>query len=207
MREANPSLVAVVNLREFFHDSMQEALTKRHVQVEAQTEQYVVNVLTTFARVEDLFEQGSAARTQKPLAMMLAEALGAPTARDRDLLLQRLGDVALFTAGFFSRSFARKLVDIDYHIAMGSRAYSTLAAHAAGSTHPAALTAVFVELADKFQPVVDVLNDIADMSHAHTHEDALRLYEIYQKTGSPRALEALQALGISPIVSKGQTAQ
>jgi len=35
--------------------------------------------------------------------------------------LQRLGDVSLFIAGFFARSFARKLIDIDYHIAMGQR--------------------------------------------------------------------------------------
>ena len=40
---------------------------------------------------------------------------------------QRLGDVSLFIAGFFARSFARKLIDVDYHIAMGGNAYSSLA--------------------------------------------------------------------------------
>ena len=58
---------------------------------------------------------------------MLSDALEAPTAQERERGLQRLGDVSLFMAGFFAHSFARKLIDIDYHIAMGGRAYGTLA--------------------------------------------------------------------------------
>ncbi len=63
----------------------------------------------------------------RPLAHMLADALEAPSASARQRGLQRLGDVSLFIAGFFARSFARKLIDIDYHIAMGGNAYSSLA--------------------------------------------------------------------------------
>jgi hypothetical protein len=58
---------------------------------------------------------------------MLSDALEAPSAVERERGLQRLGDVSLFIAGFFAHSFARKLIDIDYHIAMGGRAYGTLA--------------------------------------------------------------------------------
>jgi len=39
----------------------------------------------------------------------------------------------LFIAGFFAQSFARKLIDIDYHISMGGRAYATLAKHVTGT--------------------------------------------------------------------------
>ena len=54
-------------------------------------------------------------------------------------------------AGFFAQSFARKLIDIDYHIAMGGRAYGTLADNLRGSIRGQAFAAVFLELAQKFQ--------------------------------------------------------
>ena len=63
----------------------------------------------------------------KPLVVMLCEALEASGHAERNRSLQRLGDVSLFMAGFFARGFAAKLIDIDYHIAMGGRAYGALA--------------------------------------------------------------------------------
>jgi hypothetical protein len=193
------SLVAVTNLREFFHDSVQTALRNQRVAVDDHTEHYVVNVLTMFARSEELYERNSEGIRLKPLAHMLAEAAEAPTAQQRDLALRRLGDVSLFIAGFFAQSFARKLVDVDYHIAMGGRAYGTLAENVRGTVRGQAFAAVFLELAQKFQRLVDVLNDVAEMAHKHTDRDILRLYEIWMKTGSPRAFGLLQRLGVAPV--------
>jgi hypothetical protein len=193
------SLVAVTNLREFFHDSVQTALRNQRVAVDDHTEHYVVNVLTMFARSEELYERNSEGIRLKPLAHMLAEAAEAPTAQQRDLALRRLGDVSLFIAGFFAQSFARKLVDVDYHIAMGGRAYGTLAENVRGTVRGQAFAAVFLELAQKFQRLVDVLNDVAEMAHKHTDKDILRLYEIWMKTGSPRAFGLLQRLGVAPV--------
>ena len=55
--EHNHGVLTVANLREYFHDELQGALAHRHVAVEDQTEQYVVNLLTLFARSEHLFER------------------------------------------------------------------------------------------------------------------------------------------------------
>src|SRR5579872_6429366 len=120
-------VMRVANLQEYFHDALQDALMHRKVAVEDQTEHYVVNLLTLFARSENLFEPTNDGVGIKPLVRLLSEALEAPTAAERERGLQRLGDVSLFVAGFFAHSFARKLIDVDYHIAMGGRAYCTLA--------------------------------------------------------------------------------
>src|ERR671926_318779 len=104
-------LVAVTNLREFFHDSVQTALRKQQVAVDDHTEHYVVNVLTMFARSDELYEQTPEGTRLKPLAHMLAAAAEAPTLQQREQALRRLGDVSLFIAGLFAQSFARKLVD------------------------------------------------------------------------------------------------
>src|SRR5687767_7599490 len=197
--EAPKPLVAVTNLREFFHDSVQTALRKQRVDVDDHTEHYVVNILTMFARSEELYESTPEGIRLKPLAHMLADASGASSPQLRDDALRRLGDVSLFVAGFFAQSFARKLIDIDYHIAMGGRAYGTLADNMRYSMRGQAFATVFLELAKKFQRMVDVLNDVAEMAYQHTDKDILRLYEIWLKTGSPRAFAILQKLGVAPV--------
>jgi len=193
-------VVPVTNLREFFRDSLHTALQHQHVAVEDQTEHYVVNLLTLFSRSEALYDQTPEGARLKPLVVMLSEALEAPSSGDRHRGLQRLGDVSLFVAGFFAQSFARKLIDIDYHIAMGGRAYGTLA-EALARSRSRVLGQVFAELAEKFQPMVDALNEVSETSHRHTDEDILRLYEIWLKTGSHRSYEILKQLGVDPTAS------
>jgi hypothetical protein len=197
----SPRVVPVSNLREYFHDALHGALERQHLAVEDQTEHYVVNLLTLFSRSEALYDQQPGASDRgtrlKPLVVMLTEALEAPTPGDRHRGLQRLGDVSLFIAGFFSQSFARKLVDIDYHIAMGGRAYSALADGLA-RTRSRVLGHVFAELAEKFQPMVDALNDISETSYKHSDKDILRLYEVWLKTGSKRSFDILKRLGVDP---------
>jgi hypothetical protein len=202
MSEAAKRVVPVANLREFFRDSVHGALAKQHVAVQEQTEQYVVNLLTLFARSEALYEDTPRGPHLKPLALMLCEALEAPSSSARQRGLQRLGDVSLFIAGFFARGFAAKLVDIDYHIAMGGGAYGVLAeASARGSGR--ALATVFAELAQKFQPLVDALNEVSETAYRHSDRDILRLYEIWLKTGSARCYGLLKRLGIDPTRAGG----
>jgi len=194
-------VVPVANLREFFRDELHGALEKQQVVVEDQTEYYVVNLLTLFSRSEALYEAGA---RMKPLVVMLTEALEAPSHEDRNRGLQRLGDVSLFIAGFFAQSFARKLIDIDYHIAMGGRAYATLA-DTMSRGRGRVLAKVFSELAAKFQPMVDALNEVSETSYTHTDKDILRLYEVWLKTGSRRCFDLLKRLGVNPTASGGTT--
>ena len=197
MAEAAKRVLPVANLREFFKDELHGALEKQHLAVEDQTEHYVVNLLTLFSRSEALYEQTPEGTRLKPLAVMLSEALEAPSQDHRNRCLQRLGDVSLFLAGFFARSFARKLIDIDYHIAMGGRAYATLS-ETLSRGRSRVLGNVFAELAEKFQPMVDALNEVSETSYKHSDKDILRLYEIWLKTGSRRCYDILKRLGVNP---------
>ena len=121
------SLVAVSSLREFFRDAFHSASEHQNLDIDEQAEQYVVNLLTMFSRADALYER-------TPDGLRIGRWLTCWPTRSRRRArapgtagLQRLGDVSLFIAGFFARSFARKLIDIDYHIAMGGNAYSSLA--------------------------------------------------------------------------------
>jgi hypothetical protein len=195
------TIQTVASLKEFFRDALHDALSHQHVAVEDQTEHYVVNLLTLFADADALFERDARDAEQparlKPLVVMLGDALEAPTLEARFRGLQRLGDVSLFIAGFFSAGFVRKLVDVDYHIAMGGRAYGALAENC-GPARGRTLRQVFAELAAKFTPMVDALNEISESSYQHSDRDRLRLYELWVKTGSERSRRLLRRLGIEP---------
>jgi hypothetical protein len=193
------SLVAVSSLREFFRDAFHTASEHQKVGIDEQTEAYVVNLLTMFSRADALYEQTPDGLRIRPLAKMLADALEAPSEGARQRGLQRLGDVSLFVAGFFARSFARKLIDIDYHIAMGGNAYSSLADTMQRSSSGRTIGGVFQQLAEKFQRLVDALNEISDLSYHYSDKDILRLYEIWMKTGSARAQGLLRQLGVQPV--------
>ena len=190
------TVLPVANLTEYFRDALHGALLHQHVAVDDQTEQYVVNMLTLFARTEQLHSGVASSARMPALVPLFTAALEAATPAERECALQRLGDLSLFIAGFFAHGFARRLVDIDYHIAMGGRAYGTLAASLARGRRRV-LAQVYGELAAKFQPLVDALGEIADSARIYSHKDVLRLYEIWLRTGSARARGLLGKLGVA----------
>ena len=197
------SLVAVSSLREFFRDAFHEASEHQHLDIDEQAEQYVVNLLTMFSRAEALYEKTPDGLRIRPLARCSAEALEAPSVAARQRGLQRLGDVSLFIAGFFARSFARKLIDIDYHIAMGGNAYSSLAdtmqRSPVGAQHRGHLRAARREISAPGGRAQRGERDVVLPQDA----DILRLYEIWMKTGSQRAHGLLNRLGVQPVKDGG----
>lgn len=190
-------VVAVNNLQEFFKDAVGAAIDSQNLSVTNHTAHYVVNLLTLYSRSEHFYERTDDGVAIKPLALMLDDALTSETEAEREQRYRRLGDVALFVAGFFSRSFARRAVDVDYYIAMGGNAYGTLSNTLRGSSRPHVFCDIFDELSDKFQPLVDVLNEIADGAQALTDRDLMRLYDTWRRTGSARAARILREHGVT----------
>jgi hypothetical protein len=196
MQESGMRVRAVRSLQEFFKESVSSAMDKQGVDADDHTAYYVVNLLTLFARSEVFYEDGG--QPLKPLALMLAEAVDASSAEERNFALQRVGDISLFVAGFFGESLAEKQVDVDYYVSMGGSAYSSLSEYIRGSARGRAYTAVFAELGAKFQDFVDVLTEVRDEARGNDVVDVLRLYEVWLKTGSVRAARMLRRLGIEP---------
>lgn len=187
------------NVREFFRDSVESALANQQLRADDHTVHYVVNLLTMFTHADQLFDDTPDGRQLKPLAIMLAEAMDADNERQRNDALRRLGDVALFMSGFFSQMFARRMVDMDYYVAMGGNAYGSLHQRVRGTAYGSAFSDVYHELARKFQGFVDVLWEVSESARASSDCDILRLYEIWTRTGSRRAGRLLSRLGVHPI--------
>ena len=196
---ASDRVVPVQNLRDYFRESIDAAIEHQGVKVDPHAAHYVVNLLTLFSRSEDLYEDHGDAYGIKPLALMMVDAIDAPTIAERNFSLQRIGDVALFISGFFADSLAHKLVDLDYYIHMGGNAYGSLSVEIHGTFRGRALAGVYKELARKFQIVVDVLNEVRDSARQSSDIDLLRTYEVWLRTGSKRAAELLKQNGVIPM--------
>jgi hypothetical protein len=194
-------LQPVTNLTEFFRDSVDAAMAANHLVLDSQTSHYVVCLLTLFARSEDFYETGAEGPALRPLALMLADAVDARSEDERNFALQRLGDVALFVAGFFDDFLHNAPVGIGYYVKMGGGAYSTLAGSIRGTVRGRVMGEVFAELGAKFTAMVDVLNEVRDSTRGKDVQNALRLYEAWMRTGSLRAARLLRELGIEPLES------
>lgn len=187
------SLVRNETPEAYFKELVDAALQRQRLQASELTSFYVVNLLTTFVHSDN----GLSSRDEEPLAFRLARAMETAGAMQREAL-RSVGDVSLFVAGFFSDSLNRKLVDVDYYVKLGGRAYQSLS-HIERET----LAPVFAELAGSFLSFVDVLNDVSESCTVTSNANVLRLYEKWLRTGSRRDGQRLVERGIVPNASIG----
>jgi len=177
--------------KEWFREMVADALSHRRIKIQEVTEFYLVNLLAGFLATERLFvEDADGTVTAEPLALILLRAVEADR-RMRAAHLRRLGDTALFVSGFFGDSLARSLVDVDYYIAMGGRAYGALADSERGQD------ALFEELSTRFGDFVDLFAEIAELSDLRSNRGLVRLYERFLATRSERVAQRLRERGVA----------
>lgn len=197
-------LLTDLGLREHFRDLVETSLHRQQLSVRDSTTGYVVSLLTDHLRPGHLFTAGPEGPELRTLAERYADVAHAEGAGQRRLALKGLGDLALFIAGMFSGYLNRRLVDVDYFIAMGCGAYREL--HDAFGARQSG-DAVFAELSREFPRLVDVLAEISDESHLGASTDLLREYELWLRTGSPRIAAKLARRGILPAASNASLRQ
>ena len=179
---------------EYFKELVESSLARQHVQAGDLTEYYLVNLLCQYMRLDP----ASGAEHGEPLAIRLVRALQIAGVEQR-ARLRSLGDFSLFTTGFFSDSFRRRHIDVDYYVSMGEYAYGSL------SRAEDAFRDVFAELARNFVGFSDVLGDISERTGLTSRsQDVLRLYEKWLRTGSQRDGHRLIERGIVPNSSIGK---
>lgn len=183
----------ITNHSEFFKEAVRDAFSSRKIQAPPFAETYMVNLLEHYVVAEHYLEK------QGTLAETLLTAVQSEHSTKVELL-KRLADRTLYTCGFFSDSFERKLIDVDYCVDMAGTAYSLLAQ----STREEVLAEVYDIYSKRFSEFVEALNYISEKSQIQSTSNVLRIYDRYLKTGSDLAREKLSDLGIVPISKADQ---
>jgi hypothetical protein len=181
---------------DYFKELVESALSRQQLRANELTSYYLVDLLCRFVRPDRGIPFSD--DPGEPLALRLGRALESGGLEQR-ARLRNLGDFSLFMSGFFSDSFTRRPVDVDYYVSMGEYAYGSLSRRDSD-----AFGDVFSELARKFVPFMDVLSDVSEQSGIRSSVDVLRTYEKWLRTGSPRDGKRLVDRGILPNSSIGQ---
>ena len=180
---------------EYFKELVESSLARQHVGAADLTERYLVNLLCQYVRID---ASPHHAEDGQPLGIRLVRALESGGFEQR-VRLRGVGDVSLFMSGFFSDSFARRSVDIDYYRGLGECAYASLS-----RSEDEAFAEVFAELSRKFVGYMDVLADISDRTSLASATEVMRIYEKWLRTGSERDGQRLVERGILPNHSIGR---
>lgn len=123
--------------------------------------------------------------------------------RERAENLKKVGDSSLYISGFFSDSFQRKIIDVDYYVDMGKMAFESLAKDIEEDT----FSKLFNDLSQQFLNLVDVLAVISQKAKMTDAENVLRMMDVYSKTGSHRIGETLAEKGYFNSSTRKQTKQ
>ncbi len=132
------SVIAVTSLKAFFHQALREAAGTQKLDADDTIIAYLTHLLTDYARSDRLFDHTEDGLVRRPLVDIYKQASEAETTGERELALQRLGDLALFVSNILPHSLQRSLVDVDYYIAMGASAYGYLSDSAGPGYAPCA---------------------------------------------------------------------
>jgi hypothetical protein len=187
------NLILSTDLGEYFRTEVNEARGKLGLELSEVIEFYVVNLLCDFSRRDE----ATITPGEEPLALMLKRALDAPVAQ-RIPMLKQLGDSALYVAGFFAEFVEKSMVDVDYYVSMGGRAYSDLSNIVGGRRRGDTFAELYEDLASKFKELVHLLTAISDKARVAQSGDLLKLYERWARTGSSRIKKLLVARGLVP---------
>jgi hypothetical protein len=137
---------------------------------------------------------------ERPLTLLLDEALHTSLLAERFEKLRTLGDGVLYSSGFFADHFEARGVDTKYVMSIGRTAYENAGSLLRTGSERDVNNSIdiFGELAKDFAGFVAVLSEVADATVAKgvaTSRGVLKLYERWLKTKNERLGEALASQG------------
>jgi hypothetical protein len=187
------SIVPAQSVSGFFVEVVEDAMKARRVEATEGVTHYLVALLADYAHPA----KPAGETLERPMTLLLDEALHAPDPAERFERLRVLGDGVLYGCGFFGDHFEARGIDLSYMHGLGTRAYGAASSMLRAQEGPD----LFGELADRFGVFVEVVAEVADATIAMGTESPkglLKVYERWLKTGSDRLASALTSRGMVP---------
>lgn len=190
------SIVASASVSEFFEEVVDGAMKSKGIHASDGAKSYVVALLSELAKPGSPVER----TLERPLTLLLDEALHTNERGEKFEKLRTLGDGVLYSSGFFADHFEARGVDTNYVISIGRTAYETAGAIIAPEKSSASNGGIdiFRELANEFSAFVAVIAEIANATLARgaaTSRGLVKLYERWLKTRSDTLADALSSHG------------
>ena len=169
----------------FFKQALDTAMTNQRIDVSQEVAFYLLLILVAGMKVDPHADnQAIASRYLEAVLYNQVETL------------KVVGDHSLMITGMWWPSLLRKLVDVDYYIAIGANSYKRVS-----ESGPRNRAEIFEELSEKFPRLVNVLIEATRcISEANmSNRDILRMYEVWLRTHNDFIAEKLRSLGINVV--------
>lgn len=190
----DPVIQTASSLQCYFKDRIEFALDKQHLDKDEDTLWYLTQLLCSYSKTNRFLDDNADGTTFTPLAEYYRLSIESTSPKERRLILQRLGDVAMVVAGLFSGSLRRKAVGVDYYISMGEAAYGTLAEESTSNQRERSLQGIFGSLAECFEAYVIALSEVPERNNKE--QSLLQLIDKWESTGHPAIEQQLRNQGV-----------
>jgi hypothetical protein len=157
-----------------WHRIIHDAETSCDINLNEELEAYLVFLLVRYTTKPEIIKQ-----------IMASEFLNSfkLSPKQRGQALQEVGDKCLLFSGLFPSLSEKRFVKIGYFVNLGQSAYA-----AVSSTH----NDLYYSLAHQFVPLMDILQSVRLYSKKCLDLLPLQAYELWNETGSQRALNVLK---------------
>ena len=194
------------DLNSYFESEVANVARKQGLNVSPFAQRYLAGVLSRFANANEFLQKSTITDGKNAFPSIfsmwlegLTQSMGAQMSQ-----MQLVGDLTLFTTGFFSEKLHRSSIDMDFYVAMGGKAYER-AGHLRESIAAERALNVFFELAENFSNYVEVFAEISDQSLLSNDTALLKLYEKWLNSGSGRIHRMLAENGVVASAGKGDS--
>ncbi len=168
------SILTNVTSTALWHDVVHEAEESCAVILKEEIESYLVFLLMRHVNKPELVKH--------IVALEFLEGMKL-TAAQRELALREVGDTCLLFAGLFPSIAEKRLVRLSYFVRMGQAAYVGISRKR---------NDLYSHLSHEFVPLMDILQSIRQYTQKHPDLLPLQAYELWNDTGSQRALNVLR---------------
>lgn len=152
---------------------------------------YLGDMMHRYSRSDHFFDYQEGELDNRPLALLYGDARAASNHGQRCLLLQRLGDMALFLGAFFPERYVRRGIEREYFVGMGSAAYDYLAEQGRQNRH------IFKELTEGFSFMLELVALAGEHGGEESNKQVMRLYARWLETGDATVGAQLRRLGVT----------
>ncbi|MEJ2212900.1 MAG: hypothetical protein P8Y20_02245 [Gammaproteobacteria bacterium] len=178
------------SLPEYFRNQLHRYAEELRPKPQDDTLWYVGEMLVRFSRSDHYFDYYNGSLQNRPLALLYGDATSASSHHERCLILQRLGDMALFVGALFPERHARYGIKLDYFVGMGCAAYDYLAEQSTKNKH------IYRELTQQFVKIIELIAAAASRRNKNPDEQLIRLYAAWLETQDPQIAKQLKLNGV-----------
>lgn len=196
----NTHLHLTQDLRSFFAEECLSIASKQGLKIPEHLGKYLGEMLVRFVGSDTYFVPNSDPHSAKPkkefpsVVRLWLEGQSQP-GFEQLVQMQHVGDIALYTSGFFPERIEKSLVDMDFYMAVGGQAYERAGQIRETLSIERDLN-IYFELASKFGELKELLAELSDRKFLATESDRLRLYQKWLDSRSPRIQRMLAEVGI-----------